>query len=239
VSSDDPLTRWLELRLDDYRTASGEAIASMARQQSVLSLGAAAEAAVAAAAFTQWSHRSQFGFISLLIAPCLALLIVALWATESARMLRAVRYVTGAEVQLATLFRGSKLPPPMHFFNWINRRRPDDQGPTGHLERLRWRVRGGPANRAPWAYAVVIVGLLPLTAGLVIAGLVRTRLPTVATVGAAVGNVLVFAGVVGLMTFVARSPRLSDSPALEGIAAESLTSFEALDPLPAGGVSEA
>jgi len=30
---------------------------------------------------------------------------------------------------------------------------------------------------------------------------------------------------------------LSDSPALAGIAAESLTSFEVLDPLPAGGVS--
>jgi len=71
----------------------------------------------------------------------------------------------------------------------------------------------------------------------VIAGLVRSRLPTLATVGAGVGNVLVFAGVVGLMTFVARSPRLSDSPALAGIAAESLTSFEVLDPLPAGGVS--
>lgn len=36
-------------------------------------------------------------------------------------MLRAVRYLSGAEVQLATLFSGAKLPPPMHFFNWIIR----------------------------------------------------------------------------------------------------------------------
>lgn len=183
----------------------------MARQQSVLSLGAAAEAVVAAAAFTQWPHRPQFGFITLLIAPCLALLIVAVWAPESARMVRAVRYVTGVEVQLAILFSGAKVPPPMHFFNRINRPRRDDKGPLGRLEQLQWRARGGPANRAPWAYAVVIVGLLPLTAGLVIAGLVRTGLPTWATAAAAVGNVLVFPGVVGLMTFVARSPRLSDS----------------------------
>ena len=72
-------------------------------------------AVVAAAAFAQWPHRPQFGFITLLIAPCLALLIVALWATESARMVRAVRYVTGVEVQLAILFSGAKVPPPVHF----------------------------------------------------------------------------------------------------------------------------
>jgi hypothetical protein len=53
-------------------------------------------------------------------------------------MLRAVRYVTGVEVQLATLFRGSKVPPPMHFFNWINRPRPDDNGPE------RWAQRRPP-----------------------------------------------------------------------------------------------
>ena len=220
VASNDPLARWLDLRLEDYRTALGEATASMARQQSVLSLGAAAEAVVAAAAFAQWPHRPQFGFITLLIAPCLALLIVALWATESARMVRAVRYVTGVEVQLAILFSGAKVPPPVHF-NWINRPRPDDKGPLGRLEQLQWRARGGSANRAPWAYAVVIVGLLPLTVGLVIAGLVRTGLPTWATAAAAVGNVLVFPDVVGLMTFVARSPRLSDSPPLDGIAPKS------------------
>ena len=148
MPSGDDLDLWLRLRLEDYRSAWGEILGSMSQQQSVLSFGAAAEAVVAAAIASQWRHLAPFTFLTLLVAPLVGLLIVAIWASEAGRMFRAIQYVASIEVQVATLFRTSG-PPPMQFMNWTNRSDPALTPPDEPVATLQWWLRGGSTNRMP------------------------------------------------------------------------------------------
>jgi hypothetical protein len=136
--ANDELDSWLWLRVEDYRSAWGEVLASMSQQQSVLSLGTAAEGVVIAATFTQWHHRAQFALLSLLVVPSLAFFTVALWASESARMSRAVRYVSGVETQIAARFAERGIPPPVQSANWTYLPNPDRTPSLRRMQKIKW-----------------------------------------------------------------------------------------------------
>lgn len=208
----DDRERWFHLRVEDYRSAWNEVLAGMSQQQSVLSLGTAAEAVVIAATFTQWHHRPQFALLALLVDPSIALLTVALWASEAARMSRAERYVAAVEAQIAREFAGSGLPAPMQFVNW--KHRPLGVAPPSDnaLPSPNRRAQRRHSNQLPWTYVGVAAALLPLALGILIAGLIHSHLPWWGTLLAAVGNVVLLLGVVVFMRLALDSRRLLELP---------------------------
>jgi hypothetical protein len=186
MPSEDDLDPWLRVRLEDYKSAWSEVLASMSQQQSVLSFGAAAEAVVAAAIGSQWRHLAPFAFLTLVVAPGLGLLIIAIWATEVGRMRRAAQYVASIEIQVAAVFK-PKQAPPMQFMNWRN------------------------ANRMPWAYKAVIGAFLPLAIGVLAVGLVRSDLHWWVKLLAGLANAVVLAVAVFLIVFASRKFPINES----------------------------
>ena len=148
---------WLNIVMEEYRTLRREIIASLAMQQSALTLGTLAIGGLAIAGFHEWPHENSSLplVVFLVVLPLVSYVSVFIWLGEYARATRAGEFIAAIEAKVNAKVGANAL-------GWETDLRTPKE--TGQTPQFAWNS---------WAIFVFFLGLVP--AASVVVGNVSSR----------------------------------------------------------------
>lgn len=159
---------WLTIVMEEYRTLRREIIASLAMQQSSLTLGTLALGGLAVAGLHDWAdaESSLSLVVFLLVVPLISYISVFIWLGEYVRMMRAGSFLTRIENKVNRSLGVAEAAFEEKALTWeAELRTASERRPASLWERL-WKERTKP--RPPqfawnsWAIFLFFVVLVPV-----------------------------------------------------------------------------